>query len=97
MGYLSLQEVQSRSAEIAVALDALIKTKAVANKPNAKQWRFLRDCVHCVLSPGSESEFLELSPVRAAQLKFEVEDRLKRYYLRPGKKIGRVEKERPMA
>jgi hypothetical protein len=90
MEYLSLLEVQSRSVAIADALETLIKTKAVANKPNAKQWRFLRDCVHCLLSPGVESEFHDLTPVQAAQLKFEVEDRLKRYYLRPGKTIDIV-------
>jgi hypothetical protein len=87
MEYLSLQEIRSRSEAITTALDALIRTKTVANKPNAKQWRFLRDCVRCLLTPGADSEFRGLSPVQAAQLKFEVEDRLKRYYLRPGRPV----------
>jgi len=87
MEYLSLQEIQASSEAISTALDMLIKTKAVTNKPNAKQWRFLRDCVRCLLSPCLNSEFLDLSPVQAAQLKFEAEDRLRRYYLRPGRPI----------
>ena len=88
--YLSLAEIQERSADILSALESLINTKAVANKPNAKQWRFLRDGVRCLFSPCVDSEFQNISPVRAAQLKFETEDRLKRYYLRPGRPLDFV-------
>ncbi len=90
MEYLSLAEIRSKSAAISTALEMLIKTKTVANKPNAKQWRFLRDCVRCLLTSDTDSEFRGLLPVQAAQLKFEAEDRLKRYYLRPGKAVDIV-------
>ncbi len=90
MEYLSLSEIQSRSAAISTSLEMLIRMKTIANKPDTKQWRFLRDCVRRLLSPGSESVFQNLSPVQAAQMKFEVEDRLKKFYLRPGKSVDMV-------
>jgi len=66
-------------------MEALLAARAVAGKPKARQWRFFRDAVERLLSGGSPSEFDTLSRTHAAQLKFEVEDKLRRFYLRPGR------------
>jgi hypothetical protein len=57
----------------------------MAGKPKARQWRFFRDAVERLLSGDHFSEFDTVPRVQAAQLKFEVEDKLRRFYLRPGR------------
>jgi hypothetical protein len=80
--FLSIREVRTRSAEVRGALRTLIATRAVVGRPGAQQWRFLAACVERLLAPAVPSEFDALGPARAAQLKFEVSDRLRRHYLR---------------
>lgn len=90
MEYLSLSEIQSRSEQVKQELETLLATKSLAGKPRSRQWRFLRDAVTRLLSPDALSEFDGLSPVEAAQLKFEVEDKLSHFYRRPGKSVDHV-------
>jgi hypothetical protein len=80
--FLSIREARTRSAEVRGALRTLMTTRAVVGRPGAQQWRFLAACVERVLAPAGPSEFDALGPARAAQLKFEVSDRLRRHYLR---------------
>lgn len=84
MEYLSPGQIRNRSEPCRVQLEVLLGSKAIVGKPNARQWRFLRDAVERLLSGHRASEFDAIPPVRAAQLKFEVEDKLRRFYLRPG-------------
>lgn len=90
MEYLTPSEVRGRAAECRAAIDALLGTKALVGKPRARQWRFFRDGMERLLDAETPSEFDGVPPVRAAQLKFEVEDKLRRYYLRPGASTGFV-------
>jgi hypothetical protein len=83
--YLSPDDLRSCSAACRAQLEALLATKAVVGKPHARQWKFLKDAVEHLLTGNHSSEFAGVSPVQAAQLKFEVEDKLRRFYLRPGR------------
>jgi hypothetical protein len=90
MEYLLLNEIRDKSAEIKKALEALSATKAIVGKPNAKQWLFFRACVELLFSPETVTGFEKLQPIQAAQFKFEVEDKLNRFYLHPGKPLDFV-------
>ena len=84
MEYLALPGIQVRSKEIKESFESLMKTKAIVGKSKSKQWRFFIANLQRLLSPETGSEFDDLPSVQAAQFKFEVEDKLKRFYLRPG-------------
>jgi len=84
MEYLSPDQIRTRSSACRAEMEALLAARAVAGKPKARQWWFCRDAVERLLSGGGSSEFDALSRTQAAQLKFEVEDKLRRFYLRPG-------------
>jgi len=73
-------EAIARAAEIRVELAALLANKAFAGRPGAAQWRFLTACVERLLDRDTPSEFDTLPTGRAAQLKFEADDRLQRFY-----------------
>lgn len=90
MEFLSLAEVIEKGKEVRDALNALMANKALVGRPSAAQWKFLSACLEKTLSSGIQPEFDELTPPRAAQLKFEVEDKLRRFYLRPGKPVEYV-------
>lgn len=91
MLFLSPSEARQRDAEIRATLNDLLSTKALVTRPAASQWKFMAACVERLLSDDScNEEYASLSAVRAAQLKFEVEDRLRRFYLRPGKAVNLV-------
>jgi len=85
MEYLALDQVRERVAACRAELEALLGVKALAGKPKARQWRFLRDAAECLWSGIARPEFEKLSNSGVAQLKFEAEDRLRRFYLRPGR------------
>lgn len=90
MEYLSLPEIQARSKEIKESFESLIKARAIVGKSKSKQWRFFIANLQRLLSPKMGSEFEDLPPVQAAQFKFEVEYKLRRFYLRPGGSVDFV-------
>lgn len=90
MEFLTLAEVLENGKEIREALDSLLATKALVGRPSSSQWKFLSACFEKTISPVFETEFDEIPSPRAAQLKFEVEDKLRRFYLRPGKPVNHV-------
>lgn len=90
MEYLQLEEIQKKSGEILAALDALLSTRALVARRGARQWQFLRDSLQRLISPGFASEFISMTPVCVAQYKFELEDKLRRFYLHPGKPVDYV-------
>jgi|WetSurMetagenome_2_1015567.scaffolds.fasta_scaffold08649_4 hypothetical protein len=87
MEYLSLDEIRDKSNEVRQALDDLLATKVVVGKGNARQWRFFKDCIKLLFDPRFASEFENIQPIQSAQFKFEVEDKLNKFYLHPGKPI----------
>lgn len=90
MEFLTLAEMRGRTEEVRKELAELLAAKAVVTKPDALQWRFLAACVERMLAPDKKSEFDKTDRVRAAQWKFEAEDKLGRFYLRPGKPVNLV-------
>ncbi len=84
MEFLSADEVRARQAEVGQALDRLLHSKALVGKPGSAQWRLLHACFERVLRPETPSDFDGLDKTRAAQLKFEVQDGLRRFYLAHG-------------
>lgn len=82
MEFLSAAAVREREDEVRRVLETLLASRAVVGKPGADQWRFLAACLERVLRPESASNLDGLSPARAAQLKFEAHDRLRRFYRR---------------
>ncbi len=78
MEYLSLSEVRSRPAEIREALEQTLAAPSMAARPSALQWQFLRTCLERTLDENVSSGFDGLTAPHAAQLKFEVERKLRR-------------------
>ena len=87
MEYLSLKTIRSLKDNIKHEMESLISNKALITKPHSLQWLFFNDCLNKLFNPRFNSEFIKLPSVRTAQFKFEVEDKLRRFYLRPGRDI----------
>lgn len=87
MEYLSPDRVRGRSGRCTAELERILAAKALAGEPKARQGRFFRDAVARLRSRNDPSEFDALYRVQAAQLKFEVEDKFRRFYLRPGRSL----------
>lgn len=103
MEFLTLDEIQRQRAGIELELSRLLATKAVVGRPSSQQWSLFRACFDCLFrestraryvglrdeaaTPHTFEDLLTRSPSKSAQLKFEVEDRLQRYYQRPGSKV----------
>lgn len=90
MEFLPIETVRNRHAEIGAALEKLLTAKPLVSRKGARQWQFLRDSFQVLIAPDIESDFHALPPVQVAQYKFELEDRLKRYYLHPGNPVDYV-------
>ncbi len=90
MEYLNLNEIYAQQQSIQDALDQLLQTKSVAGKPQAKQWQYFQAIARRLLTPDASSPFDNLSPVQAAQFKFEIEDKLRCFYARAGRTIDYV-------
>jgi hypothetical protein len=97
MEYLSLYEINSSKDDIRRELELLLSNKAIVTKPKSIQWQFFNECVNKLFNhsssinkSNSKSGFNSLSSTHKAQLKFEVEDKLKKFYLKPGRKINFV-------
>jgi hypothetical protein len=90
MEYLSLKEIISLKNDINIELELLLSNKAAVTKPNSLQWLFFVDCFNVLFNPNSYSKFHSLTNSNKAQLKYEIEDKLRNFYLRPGRKIDFV-------
>ena len=88
MAFWSLDEIRGREAEVRAAFDELMAQRRVVPRPRSRQWRFFRSCL-VALVDSTEPE-LGAARTTAAQYKFEVEDRLRRYYRSPGRPLSIV-------
>ncbi len=90
MEYMHLREIRANQHEIEKAFERLMAIRMLVARPGACQWQFFRGCARVLLGPGMDeqdkSRWTELTPARAAQYKFEVENKLRRFYQRPGEK-----------
>lgn len=90
MEYLQIEDIHEHTQEIRGALESLLASKVLVVRSDALQWRFLRDCFECLLSNEYISDFEMIASVQLAQYKYEIEDKLRRFYLHPGKPLDFV-------
>lgn len=90
MEYLSLYDIRSFKEDIERELIVLLSNKVLVSKPYSLQWRFFRDCINKLFNLKLHSDFVKRSNPGKAQLKFEIEDKLRNYYLKPGKPVNFV-------
>lgn len=87
MEFLPQTELTEKAQAIRDELTSLLTNRSVVGRPFSHQWRFFAACVNRALGDESPNEFDTVDRIRAAQWKFEVEDRLGRFYRRPGKPV----------
>ncbi len=92
MEFLTHREVLEKREEVAASFERLMSTRTVVGRPGARQWRFLRGCAERLFGAGEEHarEFAGIAPTTAAQYKFEVERKLRRFYQGPGRRNDHV-------
>jgi hypothetical protein len=88
MAFWSLDRVRDHSNEVRGAFEDLLSRPAFASRHGSKQWRFFRACLDRLL--GNEADGSEIPRPRVTQYKFEVDDRLRRYYRSPGPSVKLV-------
>jgi hypothetical protein len=81
MEFLSTTEVRARAREVKEALARILATRAVVGHRGAAQWRFLQACTAKALGESVQG-FDGIEPTKAAQWKFQVQEKLRRYYER---------------
>lgn len=87
MEFLNQTELTEKAQIIRDELTSLLTNRSVVGRPSSHQWRFFAACVNRALGDQSPTEFDTTDRIRAAQWKFEVEDRLGRFYRRAGKPV----------
>ena len=88
MEFLTLPEARERAADIRASFDALMDIRNLAARKHAAQLRYFRICLDRTL--GAPAEALAWLPLQIAQYKFEIEDKLRRLYLRGGRPFAFV-------
>jgi len=83
--YFTIDEVRQHARELGTAFIDLLSRPRVAARPKSRQWQFLRQCLDQLL--GGKVVTGDLSRRQATQYKFEVEERLRQFYLSPGKPV----------
>lgn len=83
--FLTRKEIDHYLPEIEEEFRAIIKHPWFSGRKNARQWLFLKHCFG-VLTGQASGDF-ECSEKQAIYFKYEINDRLQRYYLSFGKPI----------
>lgn len=89
MEFLALAQLHEWVGEIRATFDSLMGNQSLAVRKDARQWRFFRFCLERTLGATPEKWIAE-RPQQLAQFKFEVADKLRRFYLRHGKAVDFV-------
>ncbi len=82
MDFLSVREVRQRGAEVREAVDRIVSARRVVGQPGAAQWRFFEACVAAALGEDGRAGPTRPSPAQTAQWKFQVHEKLRRFYER---------------
>lgn len=92
MEYIHIELIREACTDIRQTFDKLMSTRILVAKPRARQWCFLRECADALLGDRElqEEEFAGITQVTAAQYKFEVDDKLRRFYQRRGRRWNYV-------
>lgn len=83
--YLPAYQLAAVAGEVAEEFERLMTNPRIVSRPRSKQWQFLRHCLAVTLRRTSAD--FACSAQQAVQYRFEVEDRLHRYYLLPGRPL----------
>ncbi len=83
--YLRPEQLSAVASEVREEFEQLMRSRRVVGRRQSKQWLFLRHCFEVAIS-GASQDF-PCSPQQAVQYRFEVDDKLRRYYLTPGRSI----------
>ncbi len=83
--YLDVKEIRQQATELRAAFDDLLTRPRVALRPRSRQWLFLRLCLETLL--GKRGVQCSFTRAQATQYKFEVEERLRRFYLGAGRSV----------
>lgn len=81
-GYLSVHDLLGQREQLRGEFDRLLARRSVVHRPRSRQWSFFRHCFE--VTTGHARGDFACSKAQALQYKFEVEDRLQRYYLSRG-------------
>lgn len=89
MEFLTLKQLRERAGEIRTTFDALMQNQNLVVRKDARQWQFLRVCLARTLEL-SKRTWPSAQPQQLAQFKFEVQDKLRRFYAHQGKPVDFV-------
>jgi hypothetical protein len=79
LSYLTKAEIDSEANRLSIEFEQLMKEPRFVARPTAKQWAFFRHCFSVLL--GRVGGDFPCSKGQAIQYKYEITDRLERYYL----------------
>ena len=83
--YLTIEEIRYYSTEIRESFERLINHRWFSARKDSKQWLFLKHCFAVLI--GEQSDEFVCSEKQAINYKFEIADRLHRYYLASGNPV----------
>ncbi|MEJ7623713.1 MAG: hypothetical protein WKF34_06950 [Pyrinomonadaceae bacterium] len=83
--YLTKKEIEHYRPEIEEEFKTIIRHPWFSARENARQWQFFKRCFNVLT--GEDTGDFECSEKQAIYYKYEVNDRLQRYYLAFGKPI----------
>jgi hypothetical protein len=85
---LSHKEVNFYRPDIELAFVRILNHPWFKSRPNSKQWQFFRHCFEVLM--GKSTKNYDCTDKEAVNYKFEISDRLRRYYLSGGERIDFV-------
>lgn len=83
--YMTPTQIATQSERITAEFEKLLTNRRLVMRPKSKQWAFLRHCFSVALK-GRSADF-PCTHLQALQYRFEVDDKLGRYYLSPGRPL----------
>lgn len=86
--YLTLKEIKHYQPEIKQEFETILKHPWFSGRKASKQWLFLKHCSAVLM--GEKTEDFDCTEKQAINYKYEISDRLNRYYLSFGKPISFV-------
>lgn len=83
MEFLSVTDIRLNTQAILEELDCTLGNKALVGRTQARQWELVRAMTYLTLGLAPQVA-LPTDRIQLAQLRFEADDKLRRFYLRPG-------------
>lgn len=87
-GYMTLAQIAAAASELNAEFNRLLTNRRLVMRPRSRQWAFVRHCFATTVA-GVSTDY-PCSHAQALQYRFEVEDKLRRFYLSPGAALSYV-------